>query len=247
VKLTHSRVSVVIPTWNEHPQIAKLLDSLKAQTLPPWETIVVDKKSTDGTGQYAESVGSKVIYDMGNVATARNTGAKVCSGDIVAFTEADTIVPKEWIEAIASKFEGDLNLLAVAGPGIPYSSRDVPLSVAFEYWLYNRFRALMGRFGVFMCSGYNMAVRREVLDRIHFPDIVPNDDGLFGRMVSRTGKTFFASNIYVHISSRRFEKLGFIQANLYYLFMLENISPLFDPITNILRARSAKNFDRSKG
>lgn len=244
--MTRLRVSVIIPTWNEYPQIVRLLNSLEAQTLPPWEIIVVDKRSTDGTGEYAESVGSRVIYDMGSVAAARNIGAEACSGDIVAFTEGDAIAPRGWIEAIASKFRGDSRLLAVAGPGYPYSSRGVPLSVAAEYRVYNRFRAFMGRLECFMCSGYNMAFRREIFDRIRFPDIVPNDDGLFGRMVSGLGRTLFAADMPVHISPRRFEELGFIQANLHYLFMVENISPLFDPITRMLRASSAKHFDRAR-
>lgn len=244
--MTRLKVSVVIPTWNEYPQIIRLFNSLKMQTIPSCEIIVVDKKSIDGTGEYAESVGSKVIYELGSVAVARNIGVTACSGDIIAFTEGDVVVPRDWLEKIVSKFSNDSNLLAIAGPGYPNNSGDLPLSLVFEYMLYNRLRDFMGRLGRLMCSGYNMAVRREVFNRIQFPDTVPNDDGLFGRMISSLGKTIFTLDLAVQISSRRFTKLGFIQANLYYLFMIENISPIFNPITSILRAKSAKYFNRAK-
>ncbi|MFH0896957.1 MAG: glycosyltransferase family 2 protein [Candidatus Bathyarchaeota archaeon] len=240
------RVSVVIPTWNEYPQIVRLLNSLKVQTLLPWEIIVVDKDSTDGTGKYSERAGSRVIYDLGSVAAARNVGVKACSGDIVAFTEGDIVLPHGWVETITSKFSEDQKLLAVAGPGYPYDSTGLSPNVVVEYLLYNRFRAFMSRLRYFMCSGYNMAVRREVFDSIQFPDIVPNDDGLFGHMVSGLGRTLFSMDLPVQISSRRFRKLGFAQANLYYLFMIENISPVFKPLTNMLRARSAEYFKKVK-
>ena len=94
---------MVIPTWNEYPRIVTLLNSVKAQTLPPWEIVVVDKYSSDGTGKCAESMGAKVIYDHGSVAMARNVGAWACSGEVVAFTEGDVIVPRRWVECIQDR------------------------------------------------------------------------------------------------------------------------------------------------
>jgi len=111
-----------------------------------------------------------------------------------------------------------------------------------EYRVYNAFRAIMNRFGWFMCSGYNLAVRREVFKKIRFPDVMPNDDGLFGSRVSRLGPTLFSLDIPVRISPRRFERMGFLQANLYYLFMLENLSPIFSPLARRVRESSSRRF-----
>lgn len=47
-------VSVVVPVRNEEATIAELLDSLRAQTLPPAEIIIVDGGSTDATLRTAE-------------------------------------------------------------------------------------------------------------------------------------------------------------------------------------------------
>ena len=236
--------SVVIPTWNERSGIITLLNKIRAQTVPPEEVIVVDKFSSDGTGKCAESMGAKVIYDLGSVAMARNVGAQACSGDIVAFTEGDAVVPQRWIEIIASKFEKISGLLALAGPGSPYDFKGVPWDLKVEYMVYNAFRAFMGRLGWFMCSGYNMAVRRRIFNRVQFPDVVPNDDGLFGKAVSKLGQTRFSPDLAVQISSRRFRKFGFIQGNLYYIFMLGNLFPVLMPITRKLRWTSQKKFNK---
>lgn len=85
-----SRVSVVIPAYNAALYLADALASVRAQTVPPRETIVVDDGSTDGTGAIAEGSGVVVISrENGGPAVARNTGIQVSSGDLIAFLDAD--------------------------------------------------------------------------------------------------------------------------------------------------------------
>jgi hypothetical protein len=44
--------SIIVPCWNQLEFTQQCLAALKTQTKPPWELIVVDNGSTDGTGLY---------------------------------------------------------------------------------------------------------------------------------------------------------------------------------------------------
>lgn len=56
------RVSVVIPARNEEAYLPSALEAVLAQTLPPFEVIVVDNASTDRTREVAEALGARVVF-----------------------------------------------------------------------------------------------------------------------------------------------------------------------------------------
>lgn len=60
-KKLNSGVTVIIPAYNESRTIADTIESLKMQSVPPEEIIVVDDCSTDGTGDVARSFGVTVV------------------------------------------------------------------------------------------------------------------------------------------------------------------------------------------
>lgn len=81
------KISIVTPTWNRAAMLRSCLDSIKNQTTPPWEHIIVDNISTDGTlnvvREYTQSTSYTVhhvreaddgIYDAMNKGIARVTG-----------------------------------------------------------------------------------------------------------------------------------------------------------------------------
>ncbi len=89
-------VSVIIPVFNCH-YIAEALDSVREQTYPLLEIIVVDDGSTDGTAAMAarhENVTLLRIEHRG-VAAARNQGLKACHGDLLSFLDADDLWSRE--------------------------------------------------------------------------------------------------------------------------------------------------------
>jgi len=86
------QVSVVIPTYNSADLVVEAVESVLAQTVPPFEVIVIDDGSTDRTRERLASYGPPVRYvhqENGGVATARNRGVKEAKGDLVAFLDAD--------------------------------------------------------------------------------------------------------------------------------------------------------------
>jgi len=240
------KISVILACLNEERYIRLPLQSLQKQSFTDFETILVDAGSKDKTVRIAKEYGPKIIVipnarSRGGIAYQRNIGAKEAQGEILAFTEADTVLPNFWLEKIIEKFE-DKEIIAIAGAGFPY---DAPFHGVLEYQLYNRARLLFSKapssLKRFMTSGYNLAVRKKAFKQSGgFPLISINEDGFFGKKLATMGKTVFCCDIPVYISARRLRSMGFINFNTYYLFMLENILP--SRVFRSIREKSAKKF-----
>ncbi|QAY65456.1 glycosyltransferase [Paenibacillus protaetiae] len=88
-------ISIIIPARNEERNLPFLLDSLKSQTLQPYEVIVVDDFSEDRTREIAESYGVKVIAnsELPDRWTGKSwavwNGYQHASGDMFVFLDAD--------------------------------------------------------------------------------------------------------------------------------------------------------------
>jgi len=94
-------ISVIIPTYNEEANITACLQSLCNQTMSrdEYELIVVDGNSKDRTCELAREYADEVITQTSKkVGGARNDGVLRARGDIVATTDADCIIPPDWLE-----------------------------------------------------------------------------------------------------------------------------------------------------
>ncbi len=123
------RVAVVIPARNAARHLAEQLEALEAQDYEgPWEVVVVDDGSTDGTRAVAEGFRERlpalqvisVPEPVGSPA-ARNIGAKSTDADILCFCDADDRVSTRWISAFV---EALASAPAGAGPMHPSDHPD---------------------------------------------------------------------------------------------------------------------------
>jgi GT2 family glycosyltransferase/glycosyltransferase involved in cell wall biosynthesis len=99
--------SVIIPTHNRRALLGEVITALSAQQhAPPFEVIVVDDGSTDGTREWLASRdgrGFSVITQPNRgPAAARNAGLAIARGRIVAFLGDDTIPAPDWLAAHAA-------------------------------------------------------------------------------------------------------------------------------------------------
>jgi len=93
------KISVIIPTYNRKKYIKRAIDSVIRQSYKPFEIIVIDDGSTDGTYElikqsYLSSQISLKKQKNNGVSSARNKGIKLASGDWIAFLDSDD----EWFE-----------------------------------------------------------------------------------------------------------------------------------------------------
>ena len=91
------KISVVIPTFNRIRLVARAIDSVLKQSLNPYEIIVVDDGSDDGTSEMIQNKykSIKLIQQQNNgVSAARNKGIEHAKGDWIGLLDSDD----EWKE-----------------------------------------------------------------------------------------------------------------------------------------------------
>ncbi len=109
--LSAPTVSVVIPAFNAGDTIGRALASLRAQTYPHLEIIVVDDGSADDTATRAraEHPAARCIrQDNAGPSAARNRGVQEASGELVAFLDADDeFAPEKVARQVEVLLDGD--------------------------------------------------------------------------------------------------------------------------------------------
>jgi GT2 family glycosyltransferase len=90
-------ISFIVPAHNEEQLIGRTIDAIHTaagEIGAPFELIVVDDGSSDGTAAIAAARGARVVpVSVRQIARARNAGAHAAGGDTFIFVDADTIVP----------------------------------------------------------------------------------------------------------------------------------------------------------
>ena len=111
------RVSVIIPTYNRADLLPATLASIRAQTLPPAEIIVIDDGSTDATpALLAASPDLRAIrVPNGGDLVARNIGLASASAPYVAFCDSDDLWQPGFLAAMAALFAAVPDLPAAYG------------------------------------------------------------------------------------------------------------------------------------
>jgi GT2 family glycosyltransferase len=93
------KVSVVVCAYNAADTINDCLSSLAKLTYPKYEVIVVNDGSRDRTGEIAKRYAGVRVIDIpnGGLSAARNVGLTAATGEIVAYTDADVRVDRDWL------------------------------------------------------------------------------------------------------------------------------------------------------
>ena len=100
--------SIIIPCWDQLEFTRFCLAALVRHTRPPWELIVIDNGSTDGTGTYLASVQDVapmpviVVHNERNVGfpAAINQGLKAARGDYLVLMNNDAVVTNGWLDQL---------------------------------------------------------------------------------------------------------------------------------------------------
>lgn len=115
------KVSVVIPAYNEEKYIRKCLESIAQQIEKPDEVIVVDNNCIDNTVEIAQKFRAIIVKEKKQgMIHARNAGFDAAQYEIIARTDADAILPSDWILKIKEHFKNQ-SLGALSGPSYYYN------------------------------------------------------------------------------------------------------------------------------
>ncbi len=151
------KVSVVVPTRDRHASLVRTLEALlRQEDAPNFEVIVVD----DGSEPPVEAarlprlLQLRVLRGRGQgPGSARNLGLAAARGEVVLFTDDDTIPTPQWIAAAYRRLQKDPAAVGVEGP-----VRSAPFDALGEH------SVLVERPGAHVTC--NLGFRRSALDRV---------------------------------------------------------------------------------
>ena len=241
-------VSVVIPAYNEESYLPSCLESIGKQDYAgEYEVIVVDNASTDDTAKIALDWGAKVVYESKrSPACARQKGAEVATGEIIAFIDADTQAPPYWLSTFVSRLVGEPEMVAITGP---YAYCDAGRFTKITSYIGNfisiiidqLFRKALNKGGAIW--GCNFAVRRSALLEVGGFDTsikFYGEEYEFSLRLRKTGKGSIIPRLFVLTSARRLKRIGAV--TLYWNWIVDYFSVLFwyEPISEKLEDWPAK-------
>src|SRR5688572_22687685 len=99
-------ITVIVCAYNEAGYLPACLYSIRAQTRPADEIIVVNNASTDHTGIVARAVpGVRVVDEPSKgLVVARETARRLANSEILAYVDADCRLPIYWLERLEQRF-----------------------------------------------------------------------------------------------------------------------------------------------
>lgn len=129
-------VSIIVPVLNREESIRLCLESLIELNYPDYEIIVVDNGSTDSTRQIVASFPVKLLQEKSKGAyLARNRGIDAARGEIIAFTDSDCLVNRNWLRNLVRHYVHE-KTGATGGNLLPYS----PCTITEEFLALGKLR-----------------------------------------------------------------------------------------------------------
>jgi hypothetical protein len=164
-------VSAAICTRNRPGKIGRAVESVLANTYPNFDLTVIDQSTSDETERIVRRIGegdARIRYQRMNtsgVSRARNLAIASTTGQYIACTDDDCIVPTDWIEKIVKAFEEQRDGELLYGQVLPaYPEGDgealTPMLRIYEPERLDR----VNGFRVFGMTA-NFAARRSVFER----------------------------------------------------------------------------------
>jgi len=248
------QISVVAPCLNEQKNLPTFLESLVHQSLKDFEVIIVDGGSMDYSLEIIDvfmgELKLQVIVDeTRNFGYIRNVGAKEAKAPLMLHTSVDTFLEPKLLEKIVKFYEEHPETVSLAGRTYPLGT-SVFAHIGYQIFDFLRF--------VFTClpvparkyrpSGNFTSCRSQVFRDIGgYPHAKVNEDGLLGQKLDcfaaqNKKAVMFHLGLYVGHHIKKFEKIGGLQAIMFYFYTLGNLFPMFNPLLKPIEVKASRVF-----
>lgn len=235
------KISIILPVRNEEKKIGQCLDAIYNQTILPYEVIVVDGHSTDNTRKNAKKYPIRFFYeDYRTRSGACQIGIMNSKGDFIAFTDADCMPQKDWLENLLNGFDDGISGVGGGIKNIGEGLWERSINLAMSTFIGSA-NSVQGRFFkkkryVKSISGCNSMYRRgDLIDVGGFNVLSPGaEDAELNRKLLAKGKLLYNPDALVihHHSwtlreySKKMFRYGF-ERGLIRAFDLQVIPPFF--------------------
>jgi GT2 family glycosyltransferase len=161
LKASTPLTSIVIAVYNQLAYTKQCLEAIHKSTLIPFELIIIDNSSSDGTAEFLKGVNASVITNETNqgCAIAWNQGIKISRGLYVVILNNDVLVTPGWLDALIQFIEGTGH--GIVSPSVREGNMN------YDLLNYSKsFTEICRRAWRPDVSGCCMLIRRSVFDQI---------------------------------------------------------------------------------
>lgn len=218
--------SVIMTAYNEEAYIAKSLEAVTRQDFPKYEyeIILVDNNCTDRTIEIARAFpGVKIVREARQGLTrARECGRMHARGKVLAFLDADSIPPQQWLKNAYEWFQ-DASTVGVSGPYDHYDGHPLfrALSLSLQSWCFPICNSILHRWlrcGAIVQGGNCFARASALAAAGGFNTEIEfwGEDAEMARRLSTQGRIVFTRSVTLKSSARRYSQTG--TARLVWLY-----------------------------
>ena len=255
------RASVVILTKNGYPEVADCLKAVFSQETDwPYEVIVIDSGSTDGTLDAVRRHPARLVEippQSFNHGGTRNLGAQQAQGEFVAFLTQDANpADEQWLSSMDAAFDDP----DVAGPfrrQLPKADAHVHTRRGLAHWVAGQGQRQVKRmpppqiyaqmlpFDRYLLAAFDdvsSCLRRRTWEQLPYAEVAFGEDIDWAQRALEAGHAVVyepASRVY-HSHNRppwyEFRRLYLDHQNLYRLFGLETVPTLPAAVVSLFRA-----------
>ncbi len=215
-----TRISIIIPTYNEAKYIARTLASIRRQGYGDAEVILADNFSDDGTRAVARKAypGIRIVVERRRgIGRSCNTAARTARGSILLFIDGDTAMEKGLLRAYDDCFARNGGVVAATGPIRPLE--EATSGIRLGFWIVS-----VGLMRIFFALGKpsiigsNFAVRSRAFREVggFYPKLQTYQDWDLSRRLCKVGRIAYISDAAVRTSIRRVKKWGMAKYFAYH-------------------------------
>jgi len=243
----NEHISIVICTRNRAQFLEQCIKAIMNNTDTNFELVVVDNAPDDDSTKQVVSrfpIAKYVCEPRKGLDIARNTGAMNAAYSIIAYTDDDVIVDKEWISKIKKCFSDPL-VMSVTGQVIPVELKTRTQYIFEKYWGFNKgYKPVIFDHKYFMDhvdygvpvwnigAGANMAFRREIFDLVGWFDErldvgaagCSGDSEFWYRILAEGWNCYYCPQLYVYHNHRDTEQA---LENQVFHYMRGQVASLF--------------------
>lgn len=201
-------ISIIIPAFNQLGYTRQCVDHIQKYTDIPYELIMIDNGSTDGTGDFLKTQSVQIISNENNkgVYSAWNQGLKASKSDFIVIMNNDILVTPHWMSALL-QFSRE-NPRRVVGPAMREGALNYPI-LEFSGKLTGA--CLHAKRVNELCNFSLVLFRRSFLDEVGLFDeqffVARGDDDMILRLKQREIGLAVTGSSFVHHYSEKTQEV----------------------------------------
>lgn len=138
-KSDHPLISVIMLNWNGLDDTKTCIKTLRKNTYPNFEIIIVDNGSEDGSKEWLKQQEDIILVDLPKnfgVTGGHNKGYEVAKGEYIANLNNDTVVDTDWLWSLYRPMQADDKIAVVGGKAYEWDDNNPKYNESNDFFTY---------------------------------------------------------------------------------------------------------------